>query len=70
MAARISTPLQSLLNVDIGKQRFPEGGSSMIPGFIELTENSFGRNYTNQMLIQLRSHFGGSSPLLSSHNAL
>ena len=45
-------------------------GSSMIFGFIELMVNRFGRNCTIQMLIQLCSRFGGSSPMLSSHNAL
>ena len=37
----ISAPLKHLLNVDSGKQRFPDGGSSMISGIIELTANSF-----------------------------
>ena len=64
----ISTPLQPLLNVDSGKQRFPDGGSSMISDFIELTANSFGRDWTVQMLMQPSSHFGGSNPMLSSHN--
>ena len=35
----------------------------------ELTANSFGRNWTIQMLIHLISQFVGSSPMLSSHNA-
>ena len=48
----ISTPLQPLLNVDSVKHRF--GGSSLISGFIELTANSFGRNWAIQMLIQLK----------------
>ena len=48
----ISTPLQPLMDVDCGKQRFPDGGSFMISGFIELTANSFGLNWTIQMLIQ------------------
>ena len=65
----ISTPFQPLLNVDSGRQRFPDGGSSMISSFIELTANSFGRNWTIQMLTQLSSHFGCSSPMLSSHIA-
>ena len=47
---------------------FPDGGPSTISSFIELTVNSFGRDWTIQMLIQLRSQFGGSSPMLSSHN--
>ena len=37
----ISTPLQPLLNVDSGMLRFPDGGSSMISGFVELTANNF-----------------------------
>ena len=65
----ISTPFQPLLNVDTGKQRFPDGGTSMISGFIELTGNSFCRRWTIQMLIQLGSHLGGSNPILSSDNA-
>ena len=65
----ISTPLQALLNVDSGKQRFPDGGSSMISGFIELMSNSFGENWTIQMFIQFSSNLGGSSPMLSSKNA-
>ena len=52
----ISKPLQPPLNV-------------MIHGFIEFTANSFGRNWTIEMLIRLISHFGGSSSMLSSHNA-
>ena len=64
----ISTPLQPLLNVDSGKQRFPDGGFS-ISGFTEHTANSFSKNWIIQMLIQLGSHFGGSSPMVSSHNA-
>ena len=39
----ISIPLQPLLNVDSGKQRFPDGGSSMICGFTDLKSNSFGK---------------------------
>ena len=69
-ALLISTPLQPLLNVNSGKQRFPDGGPSMISGFIELTANCFGRNCTIQMLIQQSSHIGGSSRMLSFHNAL
>ena len=66
----ISTPLfQPLPNVDIEKQRFPDGGSFMISVFIELTANRFSRNYTIQMLIQLSSHFGGNSPILSLYNS-
>ena len=41
-APLISTPLQPLLNVDGGKQRFPNGGFSMIFGLIELSANIFG----------------------------
>ena len=45
--------LRPFLNVVSGKLRFPDCGSSMISGFIELTTNSFGRNWTIQMPIQL-----------------
>ena len=58
----ISTPL--LLNVDSGKQRLFDGGTSMISGLNELTANSFGWNWTIQMSIQLSSHIGGSSPTM------
>ena len=51
------------MNADSGKQRFPDDGSSMISVFIRITANSFDRNWTIQMLIQLSSHFGGSSPM-------
>ena len=40
----ISTSLQPLLNIVSEKQRFHDGGSPMISGFIELMSNSFGRN--------------------------
>ena len=63
----ISTPLQPLLNVDSEKQKFLDGSSSMISGFIELTVNIFGWNRIIQMLIKLSSHFGGSSPMFSFH---
>ena len=65
----ISTPLQPLLNIDSGKQRFPDSGSSTIPGFIELAPNSFGRTWIIQILIQLSRNFGGSSQVLYFHNA-
>ena len=65
----ISTPLQHLLNVDSRKHSFSDGGSSMISGFNKFTANFFGRNWTIEMLIQLKSHFRGSSPMLSSRNA-
>ena len=64
-----STRLQPLLNVDSGNQTIPEGSFYMISGFIEITVHSFGRKWTIQMLIQLSSDFGGSSSMLSSHNA-
>ena len=65
----ISTPLQTDLNANSRKKRFLDGGSFIISGFIKFTANSFCRNWTIQMLIQLSSHFGGSSPMISSHNA-
>ena len=70
LALVVPTSLQPLLNVDSGKKKFPHGGSSMMSVFIELAANSFGRNWTIQILIQLGSHFGGSSLMLSSHDAL
>ena len=69
-AVAISTSLQSLLNVDSEKYKFPDVGSYMISSFIELTANSFDRNWTIQMLFQLSSSFVGRSPMLSSHNAI
>ena len=36
----------------------------MISGIIELAANCFGREWTIEMLTELYSHFGGSSPML------
>ena len=62
LALVISTVLQFLMNVDSGKQRFPDGGSSMISGFIELTANRSDVHSTRQSVF-------GSSQMLSSRNA-
>ena len=43
--------------------------SSMISGNIELMANSFVRNWTIQMRIQLSSYFGGSGPMFSSNKS-
>ena len=53
-------PLWSLHHLNLfwmllEETNFPDGGSSIISGIIELAANSFGRNWTIQMLIQFSS---------------